>query len=115
MSETKENFLDTHVSGVRDSQVMQMIERVRNSNFTFKDPGVGYDPNLRSSVAHSHFDYKGNPMEVRPKIDSEVRKDLIQSHFTYGSHPIEYTTAALRASASIGNHIQKPPMPVIKP
>jgi hypothetical protein len=49
---------------------MQMIERVRNSNFTFKDPGVGYDPNLRSSVAHSHFDYKGNPMEVRPKIDT---------------------------------------------
>ena len=42
-----------------------MIQRNRSNNFEFKDPGVSYDPAINTSMAHSHFDYKGNPMEIR--------------------------------------------------
>ena len=45
--------------------MQQVKERMRSDHLTFKDPGVSNDPSLRTSVAHSHFDYKGNAMEIR--------------------------------------------------
>ena len=64
VSETKEMFAGQ--PRIRDnSQVKQIIEKCRGDNFSFKDPGIANDPTLHTSVAHSHFDYKGNAMEIR--------------------------------------------------
>lgn len=69
-------FVGQPLRNLRDSQLKQMIEKNRSNNFTFKDPGVSADPSLKTSVAHSHFDYKGNAMENRSQLDPEVKKDL---------------------------------------
>jgi hypothetical protein len=109
ISETKQMFAGQSVQP-RDAQIQQMIEKNRSNNFEFKDPGLATDPSLHTSVAHSHFDYKGKAMEIRQVLNPEVKKDLRQHHFTYGNHPVEYKTSALRASGSLPSGILKPPM-----
>jgi len=64
VSETKEMFTGQSRIG-NDSQIKQIIDKCRGDNFTFKDPGISRDTNLHTSVAHSHYDYKGNAMEIR--------------------------------------------------
>ena len=64
VSETKEMFVGQPRIG-NNSQVKQIIEKCRGDNFSLKDPGVHNDPTMHTSVAHSHFDYKGNAMEIR--------------------------------------------------
>jgi hypothetical protein len=58
-----------------------MIQKNRSNNFEFKDPGVSNDPSLHTSMAHSQFDYKGNPLEIRQTLNPEIKKDLRQHHF----------------------------------
>jgi hypothetical protein len=66
VSEAKEmftgQFTQTHK---KDPLIQQMKERIRADNITFNDPGVAHDPSLKTSMAHSQFDYKGNAMEIR--------------------------------------------------
>ena len=78
VSETKEMFVGMGGGSAlsKSKEIQQMIQKNRSNNFTFKDPGVDHDPSLKTSVAHSHFDYKGNAMEIRQKLDPEVKKDL---------------------------------------
>ena len=71
-------YVGQQVKNHRDASLKQMIEKNRVNNFTFKDSSISSaDPSLKTSVAHSHFDYKGNAMEIRPQLDPEVRKDLV--------------------------------------
>jgi len=87
-----------------------MKERIRADNITFNDPGGAHDPSLKTSMAHSQFDYKGNAMEIRQQLNPEVKKDLRQHHFSYGSDPVEYKNIGMRGSTSIGSGLLKPPI-----
>jgi len=75
VSETKEMFVGQQ-RVTNDSQVKQIKDKCRGQNITFKDPGLHNDPALHTSVAHSHFDFKGNAMEIRQVLDPEIKKDL---------------------------------------
>lgn len=41
-------------------------------------------PNLYVSVSMHNFDYKGNAMRIRAKLDQEKKDDLRRSHFNVG-------------------------------
>lgn len=67
-----------------------MIEKNRSNNFKFNDNLSPKDATGKTSVAHAHYDYKGNANEIRPKLDPETKKDLRNHHFLLGSQPLEY-------------------------
>jgi len=41
-------------------------------------------PNLYVSVSMQNFDYKGNAMGIRAKLDQSKKDDLRRSHFNVG-------------------------------
>jgi hypothetical protein len=78
-----------------------MIERNKNPHFKLGGDS-SIDPSIMTSVAHQHFDYKGNAAEIRQTLDPEIKKDLRQHHFQMGSHPTEYKPTHLKSVSAVG-------------
>lgn len=64
VSETKQMFAGSG-SIKKDQQAKQIMEKGRSDHINFKDPGISNSPEMKTSMARSQFDYKGNAMEIR--------------------------------------------------
>jgi hypothetical protein len=79
---------------------MDFEKRIRSNHF---DLGMGNSlPGQYKSVMQSTHDEKGNPMEIRSKLDQERKADLTASHFKVGGDKVIFKSTMQGSYQNMG-------------